>query len=114
MLNRKGFTLVELLAVILILTAVSLVAVASISSSLQRREGKECNEQKELVINASKIYFSNTNCTSSNYCVVTVGRLKELKYFNEQSKLDCLEETNCVSFNENGYEFLNECRALLE
>lgn len=112
MLNRKGFTLIELLAVILILTSVSLVAVASISSSLQRREKTECSEQKELVINAAKIYFSNNNCTGNNYCVVSVKLLKDDKYINEQSKLDCLDDTNCVEFNTSGYVFREACPLL--
>ena len=37
-MNNKGFTLVELLAVIVILLSVSLVSVYGISSSLNKRD----------------------------------------------------------------------------
>ena len=57
-INNKGFTLVELLAVMVILISISLVAVVTITSSLERREDKECTEQQELAIGAAKIYFS--------------------------------------------------------
>ena len=59
-MNRKGFTLVELLAVIVILSSLSIVAVVSVTSSLQRRSDRECQEQISLAKNAAKIYFSLT------------------------------------------------------
>ena len=82
MKNRNGFTLVELLAVILILSSLSLIVVASVTSSLGRREEKECEEQKQLAINAAKIYFS----LNSGKTIVDVGTLKSEDYFNEKSK----------------------------
>ena len=57
-MNNKGFTLIELLAVIVVLVSISLVAVSGISASLERREVKDCEEQKEMAKNAAKIYFS--------------------------------------------------------
>ena len=40
-MDNKGFTLVELLAVMVILISISLIAVAGITSSLERRDEKE-------------------------------------------------------------------------
>lgn len=57
-MNRRGFTLVELLAVIVVLSALSLIVVSSINSTLERREEREIEEQQQLAINAAKIYFS--------------------------------------------------------
>ena len=57
-MNSKGFTLIELLAVIIILMGISLVAVSAISSSLNKRENKECEEQKIIAQNAAKLYFA--------------------------------------------------------
>lgn len=56
-MNNRGFTLVELLAVLAILASMSLVVVMGISASLDRRDEKECENQKQLAINAAKIYF---------------------------------------------------------
>lgn len=93
-MNRKGFTLVELLAVIVILSSVSLVAVASISTTLNRREVKEFNEQKQLARNAAKIYFSlneGSNC-------VKISTLKSGDYFNDQNKTNMLENNSNNSY----------------
>ena len=56
-MNNKGFTLIELLAVIVILISISFVAVSQITSSLTRREERECEEQIEIAKNAAKIYL---------------------------------------------------------
>ena len=84
-MNRKGFTLVELLAVIVILSGISLIVVSSVTSSLGRREEKECEEQIQLAKNAAKIYFSLTGKTE--VCVYT---LICDKYISENSKYDKL------------------------
>ena len=91
-MNRKGFTLVELLAVIIILSGISLVAVTSISSSLVRRDERECNEQIELAKNAAKIYFSLNGGSS-----VTVKTLKDNDYFNGANKVDKLKDADVVN-----------------
>ena len=98
-MNRKGFTLVELLAVILILSSISIIAVVSITSSLGRRDVKECEEQKELAINAAKIYFSLNNAST-----VTVGTLKSGNYFNEKSKTDRLKDSLSIRLSGNAYK----------
>ena len=106
MMNRKGFTLVELLAVIVILSGMSLIVVLSISSSLERRDEKECNEQKELAINAAKIYFSlNGSATSVN-----IGTLKSGGYFNEKSKTDRLNDNSTISIGTDKYVYNGECK----
>ena len=103
-MNNKGFTLVELLAVILILTGITLVAVSGISASLNRRDTKECEEQKELAKNAAKIYFSLNNVSS-----VTVGTLKSGGYFNEASKTNRLKDNSSVSIVSNEYVYNGVC-----
>ena len=73
MKNNKGFTLVELLAVIVILLAVSSVVGWGITNTLERREVKECKEQVELAKGAAKIYFSINKSKTE----VTIKTLKE-------------------------------------
>ena len=104
-MNNKGFTLVELLAVILILTGISLVAVAGISASLGKRDKKECEEQKELAKNAAKIYFSLNNGTS-----VSISTLKSGGYFNEARKTNRLNDTDTVSITGNSYTYNGTCK----
>jgi len=99
-MNNKGFTLVELLAVIVMLVGISLTAVMGISASLERRDEKECNEQIQLAINTAKIYFSLNNVSS-----VTIDKLKEEDYFSSDSKVDRLSDTDTITFNNDGYVF---------
>ena len=78
-MNNLGFTLVELLAVIVILLGIAAVSVFNISSSLKRNEEQECSRQKEIIRNAAKIYFS-LHPTEEN---INVSELKEAGYLKE-------------------------------
>ena len=106
MRNKKGFTLVELLAVILILTSVSLIAVSGISASLEKRDVRECEEQKELAVSAAKIYFSLKDEIS-----VTVGTLKSGGYFNVNNKTDRLRDESTITKGDTTYTFNGECES---
>ena len=100
-MNRKGFTLVELLAVIVILSSISLVAISSITSSLERRDTKECEEQIQLAKNATKIYIS----LNGGVTEVKISTLKSEGYFSRTSKTDKLNDNDTVKFTGNGYKF---------
>ena len=95
-IDNKGFTLVELIAVMAILVSIALVAVGGITFSLEKREIKECREQQELAISAAKIYFSLNDVTS-----VTVGELNssdpsKVDYFKDEIKKDRLKDTDVI------------------
>ena len=129
-MNRKGFTLVELLAVILILLSISLVSVISITSSLNKRDESECREQKELAVNSAKIYFSlvdNAKCAGKGNITpcVYVKDLIDRGYFNEKNKYnkigcgsedsDCTDKGNYVTIEvtdgKSEYKFKGECNS---
>ena len=107
-MNNKGFTLVELLAVIVILISISFVAVAGISSSLEKRNEKECEEQKELAISAAKMYFSlnNENITSSS---VYVRTLVDNNYFSDKSKIDRLDLDSVIRLSGDKFVIDRDC-----
>lgn len=112
-MNNKGFTLVELLAVILILIGISLVSVASITSSLERNDKKECERQKELVINAAKVYFS----LNKDVVFVTAYTLQTDGFIGENTDISGVIESdvrivnNTFSFepdqHDSCYDYLN-------
>ena len=101
-MNNKGFTLVELLAVMVILITISLVSVSAVTESLVRREGKECKEQQELAVNAAKIYFSLNNTSS-----VSVSTLKNEGYFKEKNKIDKIKEEDIITISSSEYLYNN-------
>lgn len=103
-MNRKGFTLIELLAVIVILATISVTAVVGINASLEKRDAKDCNEQKELAKNSAKIYFSLNNVKT-----VSVDTLIKEGYLNED-KVNRLDKTKTISNTNSGYVFNGDCK----
>lgn len=103
-MNNKGFTLIELLAVIVILLSVSLVSVYGISSSLNERDIKECNEEIELAKNAAKIYFSLDGLNKSK---VTIKKLKADNYLKE--KADKLDPDAEISIENGSINYSGTC-----
>ena len=84
----------------------AVVVVGSISSSLIKRDKKECEEQIELAKNAAKIYFSLNNEVNS----VSIQVLKENDYFNANKKVDRLNDDSTVTYDNNGYTFNGTCK----
>ena len=99
-MNNKGWTLIELLAVMVILISISLIAVGGISASLERRDIKECQEQQELAVGAAKIYFSlNSEDTDG----VKISELKSGNYFSSDKKVSRLNDNDVITIFENSY-----------
>lgn len=58
-LNNKGFTLIEVLAVLVILIAIMTVAIPSISSSLERTKNKQNEARYEIIESATEQYVTD-------------------------------------------------------
>ena len=107
-IDNKGFTLVELLAVMVILVSVSLVAVGGIANSLKKRDVKECEEQKELAISAAKMYFS---LDGKGISEVTISTLKDKGYIkDDDKKISLLDNTHKIKIVSNGYSYVGDCK----
>lgn len=57
-MNNKGFTLAELLAVIVILAVIMIVAAPNLSKQFSKKEKTEQSVLKQKIKNASKIYVA--------------------------------------------------------
>ena len=71
-LNKKGFTLVELLAVVVILLAISVIAVSSISAAIERNKAKQNDAKMEIIYSYAKLYYEehkNDPFINSNGCI---------------------------------------------
>lgn len=94
-LNNKGFTLVELLATVVILLAISTVAITSISASIDRQNQKKDDATKELIVSYGRLYLEeHINDTYSGYPCVSVATLKSTYNLNE----DTLKQSNGTLF----------------
>ena len=114
-LNNKGFTLVELLAVLAILITILLVAIPSITSSLSRSEAKELDAKKELIASSVEIAVSkNDSCYYSqfknNTCNFSVQKLIDIGFITEDMGKDNngVEINGCVKYINNKYQFIDK------
>ena len=55
-MKNKGFTLAELLGVIVILALISLITIPAITNSLQNYKGRLCNTQLEEIVAAARTW----------------------------------------------------------
>lgn len=105
-LNKKGFTLVELLAVVVILLAISVIAVTSISAAIERNKEKQNESKIEIIISYAKLYYDEhkNSLGSSGNIELSVLNLSE----NEM--LDSNDEyfTGCVCYESSGSDFWYE------
>ena len=56
-MRKNAFTLIELLAVVVILLAISVVAISSITSAIERNKVKQDNAKIEMIISYAKLYY---------------------------------------------------------
>ena len=89
-MNNKGFTLVELLAVMVILLSISVVAVTNVTASLKRTEAAELKSYENLAINAAKVYFSMAGTTSP----VQISTLISNNYLKDDQKFSDLQKNS--------------------
>jgi prepilin-type N-terminal cleavage/methylation domain-containing protein len=98
-LNNKGFTLVELLAVVVILVIIMLVSIPNISSSIERRNKKNEAKMKEVIIDASELFVTNKeesissnlkNC-STKKCIISVSELIDAGYLVKNEVKDYMD-----------------------
>ena len=82
-LNKKGFTLVELLVVIVILIGISMVAVPNISKTLSQRKEKEIAKDIEIMLEYTMTYASSNmdiyKCLKDENGYIDLKELSERK-----------------------------------
>ena len=92
-LNNRGFTLVELLVVIVILIAIVSLAIPSITSSMERSKDKINAGKLEVLGSAGELYLSSKNRSKLNdyykgKCYVTLTELKTDGYISDEEMKD--------------------------
>lgn len=76
-MNRKGFTLIELVAVLAILSIIMTIAIPSISSSLERSKVKQKEQKIKVIESMAEIYISDNRGRVSTTvpCRITTEQL---------------------------------------
>lgn len=77
-LNKKGFTLVELLAVIVILGVIMLIAIPSVGTIIKNSRENSFVSSGKMYISTAQNYVAGENLGNGNYCI-SVNTLTEGK-----------------------------------
>ena len=113
-MNNKGFTLVELLAVLIILTAIMGVAIPSISSSLERTKAKQNKAKEDMLLSYAEEYitdhknavYNTLNTKHIDKCYITTDLLSDYLPDGEIKNADGNDFNGYVLFTKpNTYEF---------
>ena len=95
---KKGFTLVELLAVITLLAAIGLIAIPVVNKSINDSKEKAYNAQVKEIENAARNWISEnldtlddeivcpTPTSKVDFTTVTIATLKEKGYIPKKAK----------------------------
>ncbi|MET4559028.1 type IV pilus assembly protein PilA [Lysinibacillus parviboronicapiens] len=91
--NEKGLTLIELLAVIVILAIISAIAIPAIGNIIENSRYNAVKADAINVLNAGQLYYTenpagDTNATGgSTVKSITVDQLKSAKYLDTAGKI---------------------------
>ncbi len=100
MKNAKGFTLVELLAVLVILGIIMAITIPLILNQFNQNKDKTATANIEVIETAALLYFENNINSNATYCV-TLQTLVDLDYLDKSIVSYTGEtETNLTQFVE--------------
>ena len=86
-LNNKGFTLVELLAVLVIMIAIASIAIPTINSSLERSKKNQDEKRIKLLESAAELYVSEHKNNFNATCL-KLSTLVNGKYVDSEAVKD--------------------------
>lgn len=109
-MNNKGFTLAELLAVIVILAVIMIVAAPNLSKQFSKKEETEQSVLVQKIKNASKIYvakyYANKVIDGTGTIRFTLSDLEKDGLINLSKNSSCNKNANInVNLAKNPIEF---------
>lgn len=115
-MNNKGFTLVELLAVIAILLAIVLMSTVGINAVVQRNKYKANEAREKLIVSAGILYAKdkknkyNYNDFIQNKCGIATEWLVSNGYLTSDEIIDSDNKTiiGCIMYNDGNYQLVDE------
>ena len=86
-MDKKGFTLVELIGVIVLLAAIALIAVPQITKTINRSQEKTYRDQIEALYQASKRYVTEIGPKNTNTFTITLQELMNNQLIEKGTKV---------------------------
>ncbi len=89
-MNKKGFTLAELLGVIVLLSIISLIAISTVDKHIKEGKIKTCKAQEKNIIEGAKIWLiDNPNTQTAE---LTISELQSQGYLESDFKNPMTDE----------------------
>lgn len=110
-LNRKGFTLIELMAVIAILIIIMGIALPNITSSIERSKNKQKNTKIELIKSAAELYFDRHSTADKTEGVKVSTLIVEKELSGIDIEDVCTSNDCCVKYssgNSGNYQLVDD------
>ena len=118
-MKKNGFTLVELLGVIILLGVLSVIVVPEVRDSIKQSKKKAYDKQIDTVITAAKNWVSdNIDELSEETIFIDIQSLKQNGFLENKKIINPVnnkEINGCVAiiyeedFNQYEYEYLSKC-----
>ena len=87
-MNNKGFTLIELIAVIAILGVIVLAAVPTISTSLNKEDKIDLQRRQQIIVSETELRIKQISNVLNNNSCCSVESLKNRKIITESQAKD--------------------------
>ena len=94
---KKGFTLVELIGVIILLGALALIAVPVVNNTINNSKGKAYRSQIDAVMQAAHRYITEVGPKDDDHFTVTFQELIDNKLIEKDSKIVKSDDTDISS-----------------
>lgn len=125
-INNNGFTLVELLAVLVILSAIMGIAIPSITSSMERSKAKQNKSKYKMLESFAELYVTDhknavyKKLGENNTCYIDLSNEEYKKYLADDSLKDVdgnqisgfiiFDKTsNAYTYKDNNKDVLIDC-----
>ena len=92
-MNKKGFTLVELLAVILVISIITLIAMPQVLNQFSNYTGELEEKEKELIIEAGRTYVELNSASFTTTKCVSLETLVKAELLNEKFIVEALGDS---------------------
>lgn len=118
---KKGFTLVEMMAVILLIGLLTAFAIPAVVNQVGKKSEEVDKLTEEIIYSASELYINDKNVSISeneSYCKITLQTLINEGYLDESSATYASGNkipTNRIikvtkdTYNQNQYELVKTC-----
>ena len=97
MINKKGFTMVELLATIVLVGILSVIAISSVNGIIGKTKNEKSTQEKNTAIMAAKSYIQMNKerapKLNGEIVKITFAELKDAKYIVNSSGASCMNNS---------------------